>query len=230
MTRIAGQHVGPHQQNADGSAAIFFRARQFTELVCNRHFCARVIQPHIGVGLGSVDLELTAQAALLVGVAIDQRANEIDDIDLRPGEPVLHREKIGAHVLRRARDKLQYARQPRQHGHLFGTDLRFLFGTATQFFQKRQRSARLARHRKLAKPRQLHDFAVAHEAHHGVALIAARLERWQNRLDVLIHKQHACDHQIGLLDVAIAACHSLVIARPFAGTVQAEFEIRNLNT
>ena len=53
-----------------------------------------------------------------VRIGVDQEANEVLDVGVGAGQPILHRQEIRADVLRRARYEAQDLRDPTQHSHL----------------------------------------------------------------------------------------------------------------
>jgi hypothetical protein len=67
---------------------------------------------------------------------------------------------------------------------------------AAQALEQRHRALWLRRPCELAHARQAHDLAGGHAADHGVALVAARLQGRQHRLDVVLHEQHGGDDDV----------------------------------
>ena len=121
MAAITSQHVGAHHQEADPAllGPLGRDTRQLRQILGHPALELRVIEAELGM----VDRQLGVQRAAqhLPGasrVAVDQPADHVGDVLVRAGEPVLHREEIGAQVLGRARHEAQDLRQPAQHGHL----------------------------------------------------------------------------------------------------------------
>ena len=157
-------------------------------------------------------------------VAVDQEADEIDDVILGAGQQILQSEEIGAHVLRPARDEAQDLRNAPQQRHLAGAARFLLIAAATQALQHGDDAALGAVHLELAESRELDDLAGRHAADHGVAAIAARFEPWQHRLDVVLHEQHGDDDDVGSVDVGAAAFERGAVAAPIGGGVEGEIE------
>ena len=148
---------------------------------------------------------------------------------LGAGEPILQRQEIGAHVLGAARDEAQDLRDAPQHRHLLARrEASFLPPPPRSRLSREIAPRSAAVHAERAEPRQLDDLARRHAADDGVAGLAARLERRQHRLDVVLHEQHGGDDDVGLRDVRAAAFERFRIASPLGGGVQGEREARQL--
>jgi hypothetical protein len=78
-------------------------------------------------------------------------------------------------------------------------------GLAAQLLQQRHQAAGRRRHVELAHAGELGHLAGAHGADHGVAVVAARLQHRQQRLEVVFQEQHGDDDDVALRDVGLAA-------------------------
>ena len=163
--------------------------------------------------------EAAQRFARAFGIAVDEEADEIHNVVVGAREPILQRQEIGAHVLRGARNEFQQARNPAQHFHLLGAGDARLLGLAAQFFQKRaQTTAGMGGETPHA--RELCDLASGHGDNHCIARIAPRLKRWQHALNVVFHKQHGGDDDIGFGDVFVATLQRERIFAPLSSRMQ----------
>ena len=171
------------------------------------------------------DLQRAAQdAPLAIGIAVDEEAHEIGDVLLGARQPVLQRQEIGADILGRARDEAQNLRQPAQHLHLAGAAAGRLALVAAQTLEQGHRAARRAIHPEAAQARHLGDFAGRHDADHRVAGLAPRLQRRQQRQEMIFHEQHRVDHDVGGRDRLKTARERARIGGPFGCRMNAELE------
>jgi len=218
-----------HDQQAHGAVlAAGGHARQVALLGRHALRHARVVDADFRVLQRRARLERAAQAAArAVGVAVDQELHQVEHVLFGPGQPVLHGEEIGAHVLRGARDEPQDLGQAAQHAHLacaggglvFGRDVDVGAALAAQLFQKRQRAAGGRAHVEFAHAGEFGHFGGRHQADHGVAVRAPRLQRRQHRQEVVFHEQHADQHDVAPGDVVGAALQSGGIVAPFGRRV-----------
>ena len=164
------------------------------------------------------------------GVAVHQEVDHVRDVLLGAGEPVLQRQEIGAHVLRGAGDEAQDLRQPAQHLHLLraggGRDAArpspLASGLPRRRFRKAIAPVAGRGHVELAHAGQLGHLGGRHRADHRVAMVAARLQRRQDRQEVVFEEQHRRDHDVALGDVGLAALERGRVVAPFGGGVHAE--------
>ena len=104
VTCIARQDVRAHQQQPDPASALRrLQARKLARLLGDAPRQSRVVESQVRVVERRLGRQRTAQAAARTGrVAVDQKADEMHDVMLGSGQPVLQRQEVGAHVLRRA--------------------------------------------------------------------------------------------------------------------------------
>ena len=182
---VAGDQVGPQQHQPDRAGRTDAqRARQLLQPLHHAARRARVIQPDLGIlDRGRRPRPAGEAAARAAGVAAHQHADQVRQVLVRPGQPVLQRQEVGPHVLRGAGDEAHQLRQPLQHLHL-----RLARRTARPAcLPPRSRfsiaSAPVAslRHVEPPEPGQLRDLAGGHAAQHGVAAVAPGLQGRQHR-------------------------------------------------
>ena len=115
---VATQQVGAQHQQADPPMRAL-QTRQQARAFRNQLVGARMIYADLGIFLRRVGMGRPAPClALASGVPVNQRARHGDHVVVRPGEPVLQRQEIGAHILRGAGDEFEDLGQPAQHLHL----------------------------------------------------------------------------------------------------------------
>ena len=234
---VAGQQVGAHHQQAHGAVlAAGGHARQVVRRGRQALRHARVVDADFGVVQRCGRLEAAAQAlAWAVGVAVDQELHQVEHVLFGPGQPVLHGQEIGAHVLRRAGNETQDLGQAAQHAHLARTGGGLLLGRgagvgaalAAQLLQKRHRPGAGRAHVELAHARQARDLGRRHQADHGVAGGAPRLQRGQHRQEVVFHEQHAHQHDVAAGDVVGAALQRGRIVAPLGRRVHRQRQARH---
>ena len=90
---VAGQNVRAHQQQPDTAAALRgLQAWQLARLLRNAGRQSWVIQSQVGIVARRFGRQGTAQTTARTSrVAVDQEANQMHDVVLGPGEPVLQR-------------------------------------------------------------------------------------------------------------------------------------------
>ena len=231
---VAGEQVGPHHQQADRA----FGARQAGQGIGALREAAGqagVIEADIGIVDRRRRLDRAAQRTPRpVGVAMHQQADEVAEVLAGAAEPVLQREEVHAQVLRRAGDQPKDARQASQHRHLAGAALRLatlsaLAGAlAAQLLQKRQGAARGARHVEPAELGEADDLLGRQHADGRVVALAPGLDVAEDRQEMILHEQHAGDHDIGRGDRRAAALQHAGVGAPLRGGVQAERQARQL--
>ena len=221
MAGIAGQHIGAHQQHAHRSACAARIGRQLIEPFDHPAVRARMVQADIRIVLRRHDRPCAAQGpARTVGVAIHQHAQQIGDVVLGAGQPVLQRQEIGTHILRRSRNEAQQRRKPAQHLHLTLPGRSVLRAAlfarlAAQALQHRQRAGGFAGHAEFADPRQAHHLTGGHAAEHRIAMRLARRQGRQHGTYMVVEKQHGRHNDVGLGNVGMALRQRLIVRAPF---------------
>ncbi len=187
-----------------------------------------MIDPYLGVVHGGLHAYRAPQCAARAGGAtVDHMADEIQHVLFGAAQPVLHRHEIGAHVLRGARDEAQQLRQATQHFHLRRATRGFLLAVAaTQALQQRERAAGGLVHIEVAEAGQFHDLARRHHADHGVAMRTARAQVLENRKEVILHEQHAYNHDVGAGNVFPDPRDGALVAGVFGGGMKTEGKAR----
>ena len=173
-----------------------------------------------------------SQMALASGAAVDHMPHEIEHVLVGTTQPVLQRDEVGPHVLRSAGDEAQHLRQAAQHLHLRGTAggwlvLALLAPTAKLLEQRHRAAGRLA-HVEVAQPGEAGDLGRRGHADHRVAMVAACLQRGQDRQEMVLQEQHAGDHDVGRLDVGDAARGGGVVPGIFGRRMQREVQAGKL--
>ena len=220
MRRVAGQHVGAQHEEADRAVAAGFRqCGAGGDDAAGRLW---VIQPDFGIFGGLAGGERNGARA--GRVFADQHAQHIGEVFLRSRQPVLQRQEIRTHVLRRARNEAQQLRHLPQHAHLAVAAAAAAFRVATQALQHADHALRFDRHVEAAEFRELHHLAGGKAAQHRIARVAARLQRGQHGADVVIQEQHRRHHDIGAGDRLVAGGESGCVAGPFVGRVHGKIE------
>ena len=230
MRGIAGQRIRAQQQQADGAAAAGLRQRG--RRISDAGLELRVVDADLRILGRQLRLERAAQRlARTARIAVDEEAHHVREVVLGAGQPVLQRQEIGAHVLRRARNEAQDLRQAAQHLHLLDAGRRGLafLRLRLQALEQRHRAAGLplAVHVEAADSREARDITGGHADQHGVAGLAARFERRQDRQILLLHEQHGADDQIGAADVLDRARQRLRVRTPFGCRVHGQAEARH---
>ena len=214
MAGVATQHVGAHDEQPD-------RSRSGPRTAS----CGESVEPRGDPGrqAGVVEADVRvldrrgrAQAPREVGarprrVAADQQPHHAGEVLVRAGEPELHGEEVGAHVLGGAGHELQDLRQAAQHRHLLRAGVGVAGGTAlaglaAQALQEGQhpRAVR-AVHGEFADAGEAHDLPGRHEAQHGVAGRPPRHERRHHCLDMRLQEHHVDEDDVAGADVGDAA-------------------------
>ena len=229
MRGVAGQQIRAQQQQAHRGLVLAAVAGQVAQLFADAVFHLRVVQAHLGVfdrvfGLG----QCTQRLARALGVAVHQGFDQVLDVVLGPGQPVAHGQEEQAQVLRGAGDEAQQLGQAAQHGHLLGPGARrcagfgagvFVFGAGAQLFEQGHQATRFAAHDQLAHAGELRDLRGRHDADHGVAMVASRLQGIEHRQEMVFHEEHGDDDQIGLRHGRQARGQGLVAVAPGRGAV-----------
>ena len=163
------------------------------------------------------------------GVPVHQQADHVAEVLLGPRQPVLQAEEIGAHILRRAGDEAQQARQFAQHAHLaLAGGPALLALRPAQLLEQAHDAARLGGHVEAAEPGQLHHLAGRKAAHHRVAIGPARLQGRQNGADMLVEEEHRRDDDVRLRDIRLAARQRDLVRGPVLGRMDDEAQARHL--
>ena len=185
-----------------------------------------MIDAHLGVLNRCCRFGRAAQGfAVAVGVPVNQKLHHVGDVLLRAAQPILHGQKVRAHVLRGARNEAQHLRNAAQHFHLRGTTGAGLFlGAAAQFFQQRHRPAGGFAHVELTQLGELDHLTGRHHANHRVAGVTARLQRGQDGQKVVFQKHGGGDDDVALFDVGNAARSGFDVAGVFRRGVQREVQ------
>ena len=232
---VAGQQVRAQQQQADRRRFGILPLGQLVERGADAAPELRVIQPDFGVLDRLFGLGQGAQAFTRAhGVTVHQGQHHVFDVVLAAAEPVAHGLEEQAQILRGAGDEAQQLGQAAQHGHLAGAGVlrasSFAFGLGlgrrAQFFQDGHESGGLLAHDELAHARELHHRRRRHDADHGVAALAARLQGVEHRQEVVFHEQHADDHQVGLRHGGVAVGQGLRVSTPVGRAVDLEAQPR----
>ena len=118
MAGIAGEDIGPHQEQADGPTGAGLE-RQGRKLRCHPWLQARMIETHVGIFDGIAHGHPALKPlALPLGIFADQQAHHVGDVFVRGCDAILQRQEIVAHILRGAGDETEELRQATQHGKL----------------------------------------------------------------------------------------------------------------
>ncbi len=134
------------------------------------------------------------------GVAADQIAHHVRNVLFRSGEPVLQRQEIRPHVLRRARNEAQHLRNTAQHLHLIGARSGGFFLSPAQPLEQRHRPALRTVHAESAHAREPHDLGRRHRANHGVTAVPPRPQRIEQRHEMILEKKHRHEDDVAVLD------------------------------
>ncbi len=229
VRRVAGEHIGAHDQHAHAPARIAL-ARKLLRLRRDASLHARVVQAGLGILFGVAGVERAPQMpARAVGVAVDQEAHHVGEVRLRARQHVLQRQEIRPDVLRRTRDVAQDLGDPAQHGDLLLARALAALVAAAQVLEQLDRPARgRAVHGELAHARQAHDLAGGHGAHQRVAIVPARLQVRDDRLHLILGEEHRGDHDVALRDVFLRALEQLGIAVPLRRRVKRQAQTGQL--
>ena len=126
MGGVRRQNVRAHHQQADCRNRIF-RLGQISKIGGDAIMRqVRVIEPKFWVI--NRRFSLCAMEIRLAGIATHQEADHLLDIIIRATQPILHRQKPCAQILRLAGNKAQNFRQSAQHSHLLMPRIRVWFG------------------------------------------------------------------------------------------------------
>ena len=143
MTVVAGQQIGPQHQHPDRAQGRvdIGRQRQVLHALGHARCHAGVIDTELRILHRRSRLRLTTKGlARSIGIAVDQKSDQVEHVFLRTAQPVLQRQEIAADILRGTRDELQHLGDPTQHLHLlFAAGRRFVLAAAAQFLEQRQR-------------------------------------------------------------------------------------------
>ena len=191
-----------------------------------------MIDAHIRILCGRRGLHRVAQGlARAIGIAAQQEAHHVDDIGFGSGQPILHGQEIGPHILRLARDQPQDLRQAAQHGHLLGAraGIHALgVGLAAQLLDQRQRPGLGLVHAEGAQPRQAHQFCGRHGHHHCIAMLAPCFQRRLDGADLVFQKHHRDNDNVGGRNVGLATVKRGGIVLPFGRGMQGQGQAGNL--
>ncbi len=229
MAGVARQNIGAHHQQAHGRLDRPIMRRQLVQRLGDAAGHAGVIDADFGVFGRRQSLHRAAQPpSRPVRVAIDQRAHEVGHVLFGAGQPILQRQEIGAHVLRGAGNEAQQLGDAAQHRHLVGAGRRGFFLRAAQLLEQSHRAARRRAHVELAHAGELCHLAGRHRANHGVAVVAPRLQSFEQRLKMLLQEQHHVDDDVGVGDIGQAALQSGGIGGKFGGRVNVQPQTADL--
>ena len=225
---IARQDIRTHHEDADGAVPAV--GGKCCDRVGDLAGKARMIHADIRIfdrcGRGESCAQRLARP---IGVAADEKADHVADINIGTGEPVLKRQEVGAHVLRCSGNETQQLRETLQHRHLLGALahwlLRILF--PAQFLQKAERAFRRTIHCEFADTRQAHDFLGGRHADKRVAVRAACGQVFQDRRKVVFEKQHAGDDDVGSRDISLAARQCGRVGAPLGRRMKLQVDPRN---
>ena len=173
--------------------------------------------------------------ALAGGVAADEVGQHAPQVFLGARQPVLQRQKVRAQILGRARDKAQYSRQLAQHSELLRTGAAFglpacgLAGFAAQALEQGHGAAGLTVHTKATHARELHNRRAGQAADHRVAVLAARLQRRPDRVDMVLHEQHVHHDNVAAADIVATARQRRGVGFPVRRGVDLERQAGNLS-
>ena len=225
MSTIAAQQIRAEHEQADGAG--FGIMRQAARVGCHPFGQIGVIDADFGVIDRWHDFHLAAHVtALAIGITIHQRADHVDDIVVAARQPILQRQEIGAHVLRRAGDELQDFGQAAEHFHLPRARTCAWLRCAAHFFDERHQASGFGIHPVIADARQLHDFACRHQADHRVAILAPRAEGGHNRFDMIFKEQHRRQDDVATGNVSAAFVEAGGIAFPVCRGVEIDGDAR----
>ena len=228
MGGVSGEHVGAHHEEADAALHGAPRHRHPARILADPARHARMVEAGLGVAEGRRGGRDPAPAlAWAGGVAPDQEAHEVGDVLVGAREPVLQGEKVGPHVLGRARDEAQDLGQLADHRHLAGA-VALGPGLAAQFLQEIEGAAFGAVHVEAVEAGGPHHLARRKAADHRVAMWPPRQQGRQDRPDVLVHEQHRGDHDVGAGDVVLAILECRRVRVPGRGGVEVEDEARHV--
>ena len=219
VTGIARRHIGAHHQQTDGRL-MGRRFRQRVEPLGHLRGKARMVEPRLGILFRRRRVQCAPEmGARAGGVAVHQEAHGIRDVLFRTRQPVLHRDEVGAHVLRDTRNIAQDLRQTAQRLHLLLAGARLVAGAA-QALHQRDGSARRLRHVEPAHARQLNNLGRRHAADHCIARLAPRQQCGHDRAGMLLDEQHRGDDDVGAADVRNRAVQRARNAVPVAGGME----------
>ncbi len=153
----------------------------------------------------------------VAGVALDEQPDHVGDVLVGSRQPILQREKIDAHVLRRAGHEAQELGQLAQHRHLALAARLLARAAAPEPLQPGDGTQRLRAHVEFADAREAHDLGRGQAAHDGVAGLPPCEELRQHGLNVILQEEHRADDDVGRGDVGVAAGQEGGIAAPFVG-------------
>ena len=222
VPRVLGEDIGAQHQHADRALGVG-ATRQSGGGVRDAVGKRGVIDANFGIVARGFGLHRAAQgAARAIGIAIDQTADHVDDIVVRCSEPILHRQEIGAHVLRGAGDELQEFGEAAQDRHLPRTRTRARFVGAAQFLDQGEHARGGLVHAVIAHAGGLDHVARRHQPDHCVARFAARLQLRQHRLDMILEEQHRREHDVAAQDVRARGGERLGLFLPVGGGVEAD--------
>ena len=238
MRGVACQQIRAQQQQAHGRLVFAAMPWQVAQLFADAVFHLRVVQAHLGVFDRVFRLGQGAQGlAGALGVAVHQGFDQVLDVVLGPGQPVAHGQEEQAQVLRGAGNETQQLGQAAQHGHLLGPGARrcaglrtrvFVFGAGAQLFQQCHQARRLAAHDQFAHAGELRHLWCGHDADHGIAMLAARLQRVDHRHEVVFHEEHGDDDDVGLCHGGQAVGQGGFAVAPSRGAVGLQVQARQV--
>jgi hypothetical protein len=166
----------------------------------------RMIKAVVGVLTGWLGVKRSAKRpAWAVRVTVHEHADQIRDVLARAGQPVGEGQEVRAQLLRLPGDELQDLGQPPKHGQLTGAPVLGAFvALAAQLLEEGERPFLRPVHAEVAHARLAHHLASRHRAHHRVARVASRPQRWQDGLDVLFDEEHVGENDIAFRNVGAA--------------------------
>ena len=218
VSRVAGQDIRAQQQHTHRALGAGGRhpgqvGQTVGQALTRFGLQAGVVEAHLGVLDGWRHFQPAQHRARTGRIAVDEQTDQALNVVLRAGQPVLHGQEIRTHILGGSGNETQDLGQTTQHLHLLFAGAGFFFGAhlaglrtlAAQLLEEFHRAAAGRLHVELAHAGEFADLAGRHQADHGVALIAPRLEGWQHRQEMLFHEEHGDDDDVALGDVLMAA-------------------------
>jgi hypothetical protein len=172
----------------------------------------RVVEPDLGVVDRRLRLDLVP--CPVRGIARDEVADHLAHVVVRPPQPVLHGQEVGAQVLRLAGQEPQDLRQPPQHPHLPLARGRPR-GLGLELLQDRHDPRGGLAHVEVAHLGEIDDLPVGDHPHHRVAMGAARLEVGQDRRDMLFKEQQVRHDDVGMAHRILRPRQSGRVLGPF---------------
>ena len=223
MASIARQQIGAQHQNTDRSDSFRgCRSWQSVGLCSEAPGHAWVINTELRVfHRGGHFAQAPQDFARPVSTAINGMAHQVEHVVIGAAQPVLKRHEIGPHILCCTWDEAQHLRQTAQHFHLRSAPgCSLVFAATTQFFEQSHRAAGGLVHVEITQPGQLDHLGRRGHANHGITAQSAAAQVIQNWQEMVLQKQHAGDHDVGLGNVGPAAGNGSLVAGVFGGGMQ----------